>query len=87
MSIDFPLPPDLERFIRDQLAAGHFRSEDELVRTALHLLEEQSHVPEPAADWLKAEIDKGLCSRPAEPVTPQFWDQLRRRLRAAASGR
>ncbi len=82
MRIDAPLPPHLEQFIRDERAAGRFRPEDELIRTALHLLEEQSPAPELPADWLKREIDKGLNSRPAEPITPQFWEQLRSRLRA-----
>ncbi len=82
MSIDAPLPPHLEQFIRDELDAGHFGSKDELIRTALSLLEEQSHAAELPADWLKREIDKGLESRPAEPITPQFWDQIRARLRA-----
>jgi antitoxin ParD1/3/4 len=83
MAIDTPLTPHLEQFIREQLATGRFQSEDEVIRTALHLLEEQSHFQEPPTDWLKQELDKGLGSRPGEPVTKEFWEQLRNRVRAA----
>ena len=82
MTIDSPLPPHLARFIRDQLATGDFRSEDEVIHTALHLLEEKARSPEATSAWLKQELDKGLSSRPAEPATRQFWDQIRARLRA-----
>jgi putative addiction module CopG family antidote len=78
-----PLPPHLAQFIRDQIAAGNFRSESELIHTALHLLEEQSRSEAAYRDWLKQEIDRGLESRPSEPVTKQFWQQLRARIQAA----
>ncbi|WP_390696960.1 ribbon-helix-helix domain-containing protein [Gemmata massiliana] len=45
VTIDSPLPPHLARLIRDQLATGHFRSEDEVIHTALHLLEEKARSP------------------------------------------
>ncbi len=34
-----PLPPHLERFVHQQIAAGGYHSEDEVIRAALHLLE------------------------------------------------
>ncbi|HEX4607133.1 MAG TPA: type II toxin-antitoxin system ParD family antitoxin [Urbifossiella sp.] len=87
MTSDSPLPPHLERFVRDQLATGHFRSESDLIQTALRLLERQEHSPEATRAWLKQELDKGLESRPAEPVTEAYWDLLRDRVRArTASG-
>lgn len=76
-------PPHLARFVREQLAAGRYRDEQELVHTALALLEEQSHIDEHLRDWLKQELDRGLNSRPAEPMTPQFWRDLRRRIESA----
>jgi antitoxin ParD1/3/4 len=85
MTIDSPLPPRLEQFIREQLATGRYQSESEVIHTALHLLEEKAHSPEATSAWLKQELDKGLSSRPSEPVTKQFWDQLRARLRAYPS--
>lgn len=77
------LPPHLAQFVREQLANGRFRDEQELVHTALALLEEQSHIDEHLRDWLKQELDRGLNSRPAEPMTPQFWSDLRRRIESA----
>jgi antitoxin ParD1/3/4 len=82
MTIGVPLTPHLEQFIREQLATGRFQSESDVIRAALRLLEEQAYSKEATIAWLKQEIDKGLSSRPSEPVTRQFWDRLRDRLRA-----
>jgi Arc/MetJ-type ribon-helix-helix transcriptional regulator len=69
MTIDSPLSPHHQQFIREQLATGRFQSEREV------------------SDWLKQELDKGLSSRPGEPLCKEFWEQLRNRVRAAtASG-
>jgi putative addiction module CopG family antidote len=82
MTIDKPLTPHLEQFIREQLAAGRFQSETDVIRTALRLLEEKAFSKEASSAWLKQELDKGLSSRPSGPATKEFWDQLRDRLRA-----
>jgi putative addiction module CopG family antidote len=81
MTIDSPLPPHLQQFVNEQLATGHFQSEREIIQTALHLLE-RYHSREALTDWLKREIDKGMWSRPSEPVTTEFWQQIRDRLAA-----
>ena len=85
MTSRVPLTPHLEQFVREQLAAGRFQSEDDVVpRPACgRLLEEQALSHQASAAWLKQEIDKGLSSRPAEPATKAFWDSLRDRLRAS----
>ena len=85
MHIDFPLPPHLQQFISEQLATGHFQSEREVIQTALILLEERYHSRETLAGWLKQEIDKGMRSKPSEPVTAEFWQQHRNRLAARHS--
>ncbi len=64
--------------MREQLASGRFRSEDEVIRTALSLLEGQVSDPADLAAWLKQEIERGVSSRPAAPATQAFWDRLRR---------
>lgn len=87
MSDSFPLPPDLERFVREQLAAGRFRSEGELIRTALHVLEQRVAAPDTDPVWLKRAIDEGLSSKPAQPAGPAFWEYLRTRVRSAARTR
>ena len=82
MTIDAPLPPHLQQFIQEQLASGRFHSEGEVVHTALHLLEERADSQEAVSAWLKQEIDKGMSSRPSEPVTKEFWQRIRDRLAA-----
>jgi antitoxin ParD1/3/4 len=82
MNINTPLTPHLEQFVREQLTAGRFQSESEVIRAALRLLEEQSLTEEASIAWLKQELDKGLSSRPSEPVTQEFWHDLRVRLNA-----
>ena len=78
------LPPHLEQFIREQLATGHFRSEADVIRASLDLLESQAYADDATAEWLKQEIEKGACSRPAAPATPEFWDRLRERARGGS---
>lgn len=82
MSTSGSLPPHLARFIREQLATGHFRSEGEVIRAALNLLEGQVHSPAALGAWLKQEIERGVSSKPSEPATKEFWGRLRDRVRA-----
>ena len=42
MNISVPLTPHLEQFLREQLAIGRFQTEDEIIRAALRLLEDQT---------------------------------------------
>jgi putative addiction module CopG family antidote len=85
MNIEFPLPPHLQQFVNEQLAAGRFHSEREVIHTALHVLEERYHSREALTDWYKQEIDKGMRSRPSEPVTKEFWQQIRERLASGSN--
>ena len=86
MSLNVSLSPHLEEFIRQQVSAGRFQSASEVVQTALRLLEEQAQIHETRLAWLQCEIDKGLASGPAPPVTAAFWDSLRRRLNERSDG-
>jgi Arc/MetJ-type ribon-helix-helix transcriptional regulator len=45
MSIDVGLTPRLQAFIQAELAAGHFQSEEDLVRAAIQLLEQHANAP------------------------------------------
>jgi putative addiction module CopG family antidote len=76
------LPPHLKKIVRQQLATGRFQSESDVLRAALDLLEEETFSREAVAAWLKQEIDKGVNSRPSEPITKEYWAGLRDRLRA-----
>ena len=83
MTINVPLTPQLEKLVREQMATGRFQSPSEVVQAAFRLLEDQSLSVEATKAWLKQEIDKGVSSKPAAPVTKEFWNGLRDRLRAA----
>lgn len=48
MNVTVSLTPHFEQFVRQQLAAGRFNSEDEVINAALRLLEYQS-LPQGAA--------------------------------------
>jgi putative addiction module CopG family antidote len=75
MTSSLPLPPHLERFVREQLAIGRFRSEGDVIRAALELLEEQASTTGPAG--LQENADKPAGSDSAAPS----WEMLRDRLR------
>lgn len=63
------LSPELDRFIDDQVAAGHFADASEVVRTALHRLvaAEQEYDTKMAA--LRAAIDEGDACDPADDIS------------------
>lgn len=39
----YKFPPDLEQLVKDQMVAGHYPSEDDLLRDALRTLDERRH--------------------------------------------
>ena len=80
MTLNVSLTPHLEAFVHDTVSSGRFGSASELVRTALRLLEEHEQARTLRLEWLRQEIQKGLDSGPAEPLTDEFWDGLRTQL-------
>lgn len=54
------LTPELERFIADQVEAGRYRSESEVVRDALRLLLEKEAEREARLDALRKAVGVGL---------------------------
>lgn len=66
-----PLPPPLERFVREQLAAGRFRSEHELIRAAIGLLEASSPADPPTGS--RAGVPDVFC-RPAPSAATETWE-------------
>ena len=84
MTIRVPLPAQLEQFLQEQVATGRFQSPSDVVCAALRLLEQQSRSLNVRTALLKQEIDKGLASKPSEPVSNEFWNGLRGRMRAGA---
>ena len=74
------LTPELEEFVQQELAAGEYRSAEEVVSEALRLLRKKREF-----DALKAEVQIGLDQVARGEVGP--WDpeavqeEIRRRMR------
>jgi putative addiction module CopG family antidote len=51
------LPPELERFVHDQVLAGRYPSEDDVVREALEQFRSHSQLPEPGLGSIGAMRD------------------------------
>lgn len=58
----------LERFIAEQVKAGRYQSASEVVREALRLLQEHEEVQRLKLKALRAAIEEGLASGPAQPL-------------------
>jgi antitoxin ParD1/3/4 len=79
MVINISLTPHLEAFVAATLQSGRFQTADEVVCTAIRLLEEFDLL-----DRLRTEIRDGLDSGPVTPMTEQDWDELKRRVHKRA---
>lgn len=84
MNSDTSLPPQLERFVREQVVAGRFPSEGEVIRAALRLLEQSSRtVPGPPAvgkrspRGLLADLPSGLGYDDFKDARAELWAGLR----------
>jgi putative addiction module CopG family antidote len=74
------LPPELERFVHDQVVAGHYPSEDAVVRDALEQL--RRHAPTPANGSIGAMRDDADL---LDQITQDIMESRRTRtLRLAA---
>jgi antitoxin ParD1/3/4 len=79
------LEEPLRRFIERQVAEGRYRTETDVIRDALYLLQEQDEQHDPLTAWsveeLRREIQVGIDSGPdvaAEEVFERLRDRYRR---------
>jgi antitoxin ParD1/3/4 len=56
----FTLPPDLERFINDQVAEGNYPTAEDAVRVGVELLREQHLIDQYPVDQLRRELLVGI---------------------------
>ncbi|KAB8315178.1 type II toxin-antitoxin system ParD family antitoxin [Tolypothrix campylonemoides VB511288] len=56
------LTPDQEQMIQFLLATGRFNSVDEVIQTALHLLEEETRSYQEWLEETRTKIDEGIAS-------------------------
>jgi hypothetical protein len=75
MNSNTPLPPHLEQFVREQIAAGRFHSEGDVLRAALQLLEESSHADKPSG-FRPYERVEGFSRQSLPLVAPERWEVL-----------
>jgi antitoxin ParD1/3/4 len=61
-----------EEFIANLIASGRYSTASEVMRDGLRLIEEREQRREAKLEWLRAEIQKGLDSGPAEAVGDMF---------------
>ena len=62
------LTPELEELVRLKVESGLYNSASEVVREALHLLDDRDRLREIKIEKLRKEIQKGLDSGPSKPV-------------------
>lgn len=62
------LSREQEALIEKQLTSGRYHSRAEVIAEALELLDDQAQLEEAKLGRLRAEIQKGLSSGPAEPL-------------------
>jgi putative addiction module CopG family antidote len=70
------LPPDLERFVRDEVLAGRYSCEDDVIRDALERLRKQAALPTPALGAIGAMHDDADL---LEEVTQDIMESRRTR--------
>lgn len=66
---------DLNEFLAEQAAARGLPTAEAYVQDCM-----ESERLEEARNWLRAEIQKGVDSGPAVPVTSEFWQELHDRI-------
>lgn len=85
MALTVTLRKELEELVAQLVASGRYRSESDVVNAALFCLRDRELLREAKLTALRAEIQKGLDSGPAEDVGDMFErikSEGRRRLAA-----
>ena len=84
--ITVTLPPELEAFIEERVAAGRFATAGEAVREGLRLLEEREQGREAVLAELRDEIEFGVEQAKAGKLSDgrAFFEQLRQKIRSAS---
>lgn len=82
--ITVTLPPELEAFVEERVAAGRFATAGEAVREGLRLLEEREQEREAVLAELREEIEIGVEQAKAGKLSDgrAFFEQLRQKIRS-----
>ena len=84
--MQIPLTPEHERLVRELVDGERYLTPGEVVRDALHLLEERERLRAMRLEDLRREIQKGIDSGPPIPGKEVF-DRLQAKYAAMATGR
>ncbi|MGD9633010.1 MAG: type II toxin-antitoxin system ParD family antitoxin [Pirellulales bacterium] len=74
-ALEFNLPDQLMEFVRVRVTQGGYQNVSEYICELVDADQRKQ-----AWAILESEIAKGIDSGPAEPMTPQDWADLRRRV-------
>jgi antitoxin ParD1/3/4 len=72
MATSHSIGKHFEAFIERLIASGRYSTASEIIRDGLRMVEEREQDREGKLEWLRAEIQKGLDSGPAEEVGDMF---------------
>jgi antitoxin ParD1/3/4 len=88
MATSYSIGKHFEEFIASLIASGRYSTASEIIRDGLRIIEEREQRREAKLEWLRAEIQKGLDSGPAEEVDIKEWieDVKRRGRQRLAAG-
>jgi len=75
-TMNISLPDELKQFVDQQVAEGAYGSSSEYLRELIRQSQRDK-----AAAFLRQLIAEGLASGPAEPVTKDTFEQMRKDLR------
>lgn len=80
MALKITLHQDFEEFVARLVASGRYRSESDVVNDALFCLRDSELLREAKLTALRAEIQKGFDSGPAEEFDPkELFEDIKRR--------
>ena len=88
MATSYSIGKHFEAFIASLIESGRYSTASEIIRDGLRIIEEREQRREAKLEWLRAEIQKGLDSGPAEEVDIKEWieDVKRRGRQRLAAG-
>ncbi len=72
MATSYSIGKHFEAVIEQLIASGRYSTASEIIRDGLRMIEEREQDREAKLEWLRAEIQKGLDSGPAEEVGDMF---------------
>ena len=88
MATSYSIGKHFESFIENLLESGRYSTASEVMRDGLRLVEEREQRRQAKLEALRAEIQKGFDSGPAEEIEPGKWiEQIKARGRQQLASR